>query len=160
MAWSASGMFRQVLIDILDGTLTTADLDDANRCKVALYDNDITPDYSVSAANSAFNAGQWATSGNEVISSSQWPTGGIAIANADVTAISGGLKWDGDDTASSSGATFSNAYGGLIYLDEVTTPVADQGLLGVYFGGPFDVTSGVFTIQWHANGIFTIATYA
>jgi hypothetical protein len=160
MAWSASGMFRQVLIDILDGTLTTADLDDANRCKVALYDNDITPDYSVSAANSAYNAGQWASSGNEVTSTGEWDTGGIAIANADVTAIAGGLKWDGDDTASSAGATMSNIYGGLVYLDEVTTPVANQGLLGVYFGGAFSVTSGVFTIQWNASGIFTVTTYA
>jgi hypothetical protein len=114
----------------------------------------------VSAANSAFNAGQWATSGNEVISSSQWPTGGIAIANADITAIVGGAKWDGDDTASAAGATFTNAYGGLIYLDEVTTPVADQGLCAVYFGSAFSVTSGVFTIQWHANGIIVFTTYA
>jgi len=51
-------------------------------------------------------------------------------------------------------ATFTGAYGALIYADALTTPVADQGIMAVYFGGAYSVTAGTFTIQWSANGIW------
>jgi hypothetical protein len=154
MAWSASGMFRQTFIDIFDKALTTHDFDAAAQFKVALYNNSITPDFDVSAANSAYNAGQWATA-NEVTSATEWAAGGVVLASNDVTGVAGGIiMLDANDTASSAGATMSGIYGCLIYMDAVTTPVADQGLLAVYFGGTgYSVTSGTFTIQWNASGI-------
>lgn len=154
MAWSASGMFRQTFIDIFDKALTTHDFDAAAQFKVALYNNSITPDFDASAANSAYNAGQWATA-NEVTSATEWAAGGVVLASNDVTGVAGGIiMLDANDTASSAGATMSGIYGCLIYMDAVTTPVADQGLLAVYFGGTgYSVTSGTFTIQWNASGI-------
>lgn len=155
MSWSASGLFRQTFIDILDGTLTTADLDATNMCKVALFNNSVTPDFDAAASSIAYNTGTW-TTGNEVSSAGQWDAGGIVLPSADVLGITGGLKFDASDVSSGASATMSNIYGCLIYLDAVTTPVANQGLLAVYFGGAFSVSSGTFTIQWHTDGIFTL----
>ena len=58
--------------------------------------------------------------------------------------------------ASSAGATITNAYGVLVYDDTLATPVADQGVCYNYLGGANSVTNGVFTVVWHANGIFRI----
>ena len=153
MAWSASGQFRQTFVDIFDKTLTTHDFDAASMFKVALFNNSVTPNFDVAAASSAFNTGVWVTA-NEVTGTG-WATGGVVLANNDVTAVAGGIiMLDADDTASGSSLTASNIYGCLIYLDAVTTPVADQGLGASYFGGTaFAVTSGTFTIQWSANGV-------
>lgn len=158
MAWSASGIFRLTLINMTDLTVTTLDWDAASMFKVALYNNSITPDFDATAANSAFNAGQWATA-NEQSQAGQWATGGVVLASNDVTASGTAktLMFDANDTASGSACTMSTIYGCLIYADAVTTPVADQGLCGIYFGGTsYGVTNGTFTVIWPAAGIFTI----
>ncbi len=163
MAWSASGMFTVFYSDVLTGTLTTADLDATNMLKVALYDNSITPNYEVTAANSAYGGGVWSTTGGatgtpQVYHTGQWAQGGVVLASVAVTRPGSGVVMvDANDTASGSAATMSNIYGALLYCDGVTTPVADQGLAGIYFGGTgYSVTNGTFTIQWHANGIFRL----
>lgn len=155
MAWTASGQSRQLYADILDKTLTTFDFDAAAMLKAALYNNSITPDFDATAANFAYNAGQWATA-NEVYESGQWAQGGIVVVSNDITVVAGGIVMlDADDVASGSAFTATNIYGCLVYLDGVSTPVADQGVAGIYFGGTaFQVTNGVFTIQWSANGIY------
>jgi hypothetical protein len=51
VAWSNSKVFTAFVKDTLDKTIDN-DLD-ADTFKVALYDNDITPDNTVSSANSA-----------------------------------------------------------------------------------------------------------
>lgn len=154
MAWSQSGMFRQTLADILDKTLTTHDFDAASMFKVALFNNSVTPNFDATAANTAYDAGTWVTA-NEVWQSGQWAQGGVILSNNDITTAAGGIVvFDADDTASGSAFTASNIYGCLIYMDAVSTPVADQGFAAIYFGGTaYSVTSGTFTIQWHANGI-------
>lgn len=154
MAWSNSKIFRQTLADALANTAALALASDT--VKAALFNNSITPDQNVSAANSAFNAGQWATT-NEVISSSQWATGGVALASKVLdVATSAVVMFDAADTASSSGATIAGAFGCLVYEDSLTTPVADQGICFNYFGGSQSVTAGVFTVVWSASGVLRI----
>lgn len=150
MAWSASGAFRQTFIDDWKTTITlNLDLE---THKVALFGNSVTPDYDATAANSAYNAGTW-TTGNEV-SGTNYTAGGALLTTTTVTGVSGGIvMWDADDVSWAT-ATFSNAYGCLIYADALTTPVADQAILAVYFGGAYQVTAGTFTIQWSASGIW------
>lgn len=152
MAWSNSKVFRQYLADSLN---RTAALDlNADSFKAALYDNDITPDNDVSAANSAYNAGQWASAGNEVSESGQWATGGVALSGVAVdVATADVVFFDASDTASGSAADLANVYGCLVYDDTLTTPVADQGVCYNYFGGANSVVNGTFTIVWSANGI-------
>lgn len=154
MAWSNSKIFRQAVADMF-GNTTAMDLD-ADSIKAALYNNTGTPDQNVTAANSAYNVGQWVT-GNEVSQVGQWAAGGVALASKVVdVATAAVVMFDAADTASGAAATLANVYGCLIYDDTLATPVAKQGICFNYFGGVQSVTSGTFTVQWSANGIFRI----
>ncbi len=61
-------------------------------------------------------------------------------------------KFDGTDIAWTS-ATFS-AFFAVLYDD---TLAGDDLIATIDFGGEQQVTAGTFTIQWHANGIITLA---
>jgi hypothetical protein len=152
MAWSASAVF----VRTFDGLSGTRNMNIAvDTPKVALYNNSITPDKTVTAANSAFNAGQWATA-NEVTDASGWPSGGRPLASITYTASSSTYTYDAADTASANATTtLASVYGCLVYDDTATT-TADQGMCYNYFGGTQSVTSGTFTVVWSASGIFTI----
>ncbi len=155
MAWSGSAIFRQFLGDVLENA-AAFDLG-ADTFKVALYDNDITPDNDVSAANSAYNAGQWTSLNNEVFEAGQWAQGGVALASQAVNVgTADAVFFDAADTASGSAADLAAVHGCLVYDDTLTTPVADQGICFNYFGGSNSVVNGTFTVVWHANGIFRI----
>lgn len=154
MAWSASKIFRAFIADALDNT-AAFDLG-ADSFKVALYNNSITPDQDVSSANTAFNAGQWATA-NEVAEAGQWATGGVALASQSLnSATAATVFFDATDTASGSSADLASVYGCLVYDDTLAAPVADQGVCYNFFGGSNSVVAGTFTVVWHANGIFRI----
>lgn len=152
MAWTNSKVFRQFLADAV---LNVAAFDlDSDTFKVALYNTSVTPDNDVTAANSAFNVGQWATA-NEVSQAVQWPTGGVALASPTINVGTADVVfWDATDTSSGSAATLAGVFGCLVYDDTLTTPVADQGICYNYFGGTNSVTNGTLTIVWHANGIW------
>lgn len=151
MAWSNSKIFRITLANAL-GNVTALDLD-ADSFKLANFNNSITPDQNVTAANTAYNVGQWA-SANEVSQGGQWAAAGIAIGSTVLDVSTNGIvMFDGADVASGSAATLSNVYGGLVYDDTLTTPVADQGLAYLYYGGAASVTNGTLTVQFAATGI-------
>jgi hypothetical protein len=157
VAWSNSKLFRQYLADVIENT-TAIDWSGDASIKAALYDNDITPDNDVSAANSAYNAGQWVITGNEVIDSTgggtDWPAGGVNLASRTVNVGSADVVFlDANDTASGTTADIAGAYGCLVYADTIAAPVADQGICYNYFGGSNSVTNGTFTIVWSANGV-------
>lgn len=154
MAWTQSGQFRQTWADILDKTLTTFDFDAAGMFKIALYNDDITPDFDASASNAAYNAGQWADS-NEVYEVGQWAQGGVTLVNNDITTDTGGIViFDADDAESEDAFTAEDIFGALVYFDGVSTPVADQAIAAIWFGGTgFQVTNGIFKVQFSVDGI-------
>lgn len=154
MAWSNSKIFRQFMADAV---LNVAAFDlDTDSFKAALYNNSVTPDNDVTAANSAYNVGQWATA-NEVSESGQWAAGGVALTTPTINVGTADVVfWDAADTASGSAADLANVYGCLVYDDTLTTPVADQGICYNYFGGANSVVNGTFTVVWNANGIWRI----
>jgi len=156
MAWSASAAFRAAFVTMVSIPAEALDLD-TDGFKVALYDNDITPDKDATQANSCFNADQWVITGNEVTDASGWPSGGRSLVSPAITTPSTGVvMWDAADTASAnSNTTLANVYGCLVYDDTSTTP-NDQGISYHYFGGTQSVTAGTFTIVWHANGLMRI----
>lgn len=155
MAWTNSKIFRAFLADVLDNT-AALDLG-ADVPKVALYDNDITPDNDVTSANTAYNVGQWVTTGNEVFEAGQWAQGGVALASTSLNSGTADVVfYDAADTASGSAADLASVFGCLVYDDTITTPVADQGICYNYFGGSNSVVNGTFTVVWNANGIFRI----
>lgn len=157
MAWTASAISRQFLADTLAGTAVFDLNAPSDTYKAALYDNDITPDKDAAAASYAYNAGQWAITGNEVSDGAEWAAGGQALDSLTITTPSTGVvMFDAADEVSGTSATLANVYGCLIYNDTKTTPVADQGVCHIYFGGPASVTDGTLTISWNASGIFRI----
>lgn len=153
MAWTNSKVFRATLADFLNRTTNFAMDLSGDTFKAALYNNSITPDNDVTAANTAYNVGQWA-SANEVSDGAEWAAAGATLAGVTVDSGTADVVFfDANDTASGSSATLASVFGCLVYDDTVTTPVADQGLSYNYFGGTNSVTDGTFTIVWNANGI-------
>lgn len=154
MAWTNSKIFQRFLSDMADN-ITAFDLG-SDVPKVALYNNTITPDNDVTAANSAYNVGQWATA-QETFEAGQWAQGGVALASTSLSVATADVVfYDAADTASGSTADITNATGALVYDDTLTTPVADQGICYNWFGGSNSVVNGTFTVQWHTNGIWRI----
>lgn len=148
MAITASGLFFPTFEDALDNDAAIAL--DTDTHKAALFTNSLTsPNFGTNTAygSAPFNA-------NEVGS----PSGGVALTSVTVALDSSSgikLKFDAADTAWSS-QTISGIRGVLIYDDTITTPVADPALCLVNLGSDYAVTSGVFTLQWAAGGIFTL----
>src|SRR5688572_7782596 len=126
MAWSASKIFSAFVTDSFNRT-NAFDLN-ADTFKAALYDNDITPDQTVAAANTAYNAGQWTASGNEVADGAEWAAGGVALSSVTSSFSSNIYTFDAADTASGTSATLANVYGCLVYDDTLASVVTDQGV--------------------------------
>ena len=151
MAWSNSKIFMATLEAMFENT-AALDLD-TDTIKIALYDNDITPDQTVALANTAYNADQWTASGNEVSDTTEWPATGQALDSITSGFSSNVYTFDAaDEVSDGTSATLTNVYGGLIYDDDVS----DYGICYLYFGGVNSVTDGTFTVQFNGSGIFTI----
>jgi hypothetical protein len=163
MAWSGSAMFRAWPTMLLNDSATGYTGLDSDTIKVALYDSDITPDKDAAVASTGYNTGQWTASGNEVTDSdgsSDWGAGGVALSGKtiDGTTNSGVIMFDATtDTTHSNTVTLTDAHGCLVYDDSISAgTVAKQGISYHWFGGAQSVTTGTFTIVWHANGLFRI----
>lgn len=155
MAFGAvSKVFSQYLSDIV-ANATAMDWD-ADTIKAAQYGNTITPDQTVTAANSAYNAGQWVT-GGEITSSTDIPAGGLTLASKTNTKTGANVVISAANTASGAAAT-ATVYGCLVYDDTIASPVAKQGFCYNSYNAAVTVTAGTLTIVWDAtNGIFKFA---
>lgn len=171
MAWSASAMFREWPKATMGHGQTAGVLPAGyaglvvDTVKVALYDNDITPSKDAALTSTGYNTGQWTASGNEVTDSdgsADWTAGGIALSSKAFTTPSAGVvMFDAADTTHSNTVTIADAHGCLVYDDSITVGtggIADQGVTYHYFGGAQSVTTGTFTVVWHADGLFRITT--
>ena len=151
MAWSNSKVFLAWHEDTWENT-AAQDID-TDTFKIALYDNDITPDQTVSSANSSYNAGQWTAAGNEVSDGTNWDAGGEPLTGVTSSFSSNVYTFDATNTPQSGAScTLANVYGGLVY-DDTTS---DRGLCYLYFGGANGVTGGTFTVVYHASGIVQV----
>jgi hypothetical protein len=148
MAWSNSKMFLAWLETVMENTEA---LDaDSDTFKIALYDNDITPDQTVALANASYNAGQWTAAGNEVSDGTNWDAAGEPLTGVASSFSSNVYTFDATNTPQGGATcTLANVYGGLVYDDTIN----DRGLAYLYFGGAQSVTGGTFTVVYHANGI-------
>ncbi len=113
---------------------------EADTINVALYNNSHT-----------FVAGDTDyTTSNELASTGGYTQGGQALDNKAVTEAAT-TKWDADDEVWTA-STFT-AYHCVIYDTSVTNDL----ICSIDFGGAQAVVSGTFTIQWHTDGIITLA---
>lgn len=103
----------------------------------------------------AFNAAHTVigdVNANELAAAGGYSTGGATLAGKGVTEAAT-TKWDATDTAWAD-ATFT-AYHAVLWDDTIAT---DDLICSIDFGGAKTVAAGTFTIQWHADGIITLAT--
>jgi hypothetical protein len=135
----ASGVYNRFKANLMNKVV---DLE-ADLIKVSLMDNS----HAFTATNDVWTD----VSTNELPTSGGYTAGGMALSSAAVTQAAT-TKFDGDDTQWTS-ATFT-AYHAVIWDDTVAT---DDLICSFDFGGAKTVTSGTFTIQWHTNGIITLA---
>lgn len=159
MAWANSKVFRQWVADSLAPTASfVGKWNSTDVFKAALFGTTPTPDNTVTAALSAYTAGQWIV-GSE-ITDANWPAGGQTVAGTGsaggFTSTSNLITFDGTDTAGSGNVSVAGVYGDLLYDFTLATPVAKQGAAYHYFGGPQQVTAGTFTIIWNVNGLMQI----
>lgn len=150
MAWSGSKWFMPFWTDAVNNA-AAFDLD-GDTLTVPLFDNTITPSQTVSAANTAYGAGVWASGG--VSDASGWPAAGRNLAGIASGFASNTYTLDALDLSSAnSTTTVNNVYGVLVYENSLGAPVADQGICYNYLGGINGVTVGTFTVIWHPSGI-------
>ena len=132
----ASGIYNRFKANLMNKEV---DLE-ADTIKVALYNNS----HSFTATDTDY------TTTNELATAGGYTQGGGALAGKAVTEAAT-TKWDATDLAWTS-ASFT-AYHAVIYDSSVSNDL----ICSIDFGGAQTVTSGTFTIQWHADGIITLA---
>ena len=156
MAWTASKVFSAFVTDSFNKTKGFSLSGDT--IEAALFADSITPDATVTSANSAYGAGVWASGG--VSDASGWPALGRPLASLSSTFTTNVYKFTAANTASANSTTTLSACNGALVYDHTTTSpagVTDQGICFNYFGGPNSVSNGTFTIAWDGtNGIFKI----
>lgn len=135
----ASGIYNRYKANLLN---KECDME-GDTIKAALLDTD----HSFTATNNV-----WAdVSSNELANGSGYTTGGAALASKAVTQAAT-TKFDAADTTWTS-ASFT-AYHLVLYDDTLAN---DDLIASIDFGGAVTVVSGTLTIQWHADGIITLA---
>jgi len=133
----ASGIYNRFKANIFNKIV---DLE-GDTINVSLYNNS----HSFTATDTVY------TTTNELATTGGYTQGGVALASKAVTEAAT-TKWDAADSTWTS-ATFT-AYHAVIWDDSVGT---DDLICSIDFGGAQTVTAGTFTIQWHADGIITLA---
>lgn len=158
MAWTNSKIFRFFVTEVF-GNNAAYDLSGASvdTFKAALYNTTTTPDQDVATAVlTGYNgaASQWVVA-NEVSQVSHWSVGGQTLVSPAITnPAAATVRFDATDTASTDSATtLAGVFGTLVYD---STLASTPGVSFNYFGGTQSVTNGLFTIVWHANGIWQI----
>lgn len=134
----ASGLYNRFKANLMKKQI---DLE-ADTIKVMLLNNS----HSFTATHNVIGD----VSANQ-ISGTGYTAGGATLASKVVTQAAT-TSWDAADTAWTT-ATIT-AYHAVIWDDTIAT---DDLIGSVDFGGVQTVTGGTFTIQWHANGIVTLA---
>jgi hypothetical protein len=137
MASFVYNSFKQYLGD---GTIDM----DGDTFKIILLGSGYTPD----TAHSQYSN----ISGNELANGNGYTTGGQTLSNVVWSRTAGTVKFDATDPVWTA-ATFDARYA-AIYDDTVLN---DLLVCLIDFGALKSVSSGTFTIVFHADGIFTLS---
>jgi hypothetical protein len=163
MAWAASAIFQQAMLNPIAGRCwttaapTTFGNLSADDIRASLFNNSVTPDKTAAVASTGYNTGTW-TTGNEVTDATNWTAGGRALGtkNFSIDTGSSSIVFNAANTAGGGNVTITNAFGTLVYDNTISGgTVAKQGLSFNYFGGAQSVTNGTFTIIWATVGATT-----
>lgn len=161
MAWSGSAVFQEFVKNPATARVNAATIPTGyvdlltDSVKVALFDSSITPDKDAVVGQTGYNSGssQWLVA--DEVTHANWAAGGRVLGSDTYTDVANAMMYDAADLAGGGTLTLADVNGCLVYDDAITAgTVADQGVCYNWFGGAQSVTSGTFTIVWHANGIF------
>lgn len=129
-----------------------------NRFKANLMNKEVdleadTIKFALLSSSHSFTAthNTWSEVSTNQITGTGYTSGGATLAGKAVTQ-GATTKWDATDPSWTS-STFSAAFG-VIYDDTTTN---DDLICCFDFGGTQSVVSGTFTVQFHADGIITLA---
>jgi hypothetical protein len=148
MAITASGLYGLTLEKFMNGTsLPASGLESETAVKVLMVTDTETPDFNADAFRSAVTA-------NEV-SGTGYTAGGVAITSTELTVSAGVLTYDAAD-ASWASSTITSAMAAVGYFARGGADTADELVFLSDFVTAASSSSGTFTIQWNASGIFTV----
>lgn len=139
-AFSASGLFVDNWVDILDATQLAIDTSLTTH-KWALYLDALTPNYSVDTAYAATSES----------SGTGYTAGGQTIVSPTTTeSPAGTLTYDMSDQVWAA-PTSVTAHGSELYADALA---GNNLICGMTFGADYTSTAGTFTIQFNSLGVF------
>lgn len=148
MAITASGLYGLTLEKFLNATSLPANgLESETAVKVLMVTDTETPDFNADNFRDDVTA-------NEV-SGTGYSAGGVVITSTELTLSGGVLTYDAGD-ASWAASTISNAMAGVGYFARGGADTADELVFLSDFVTAASSSSGTFTIQWNAAGIFTV----
>lgn len=155
MAWTNSKGFAAMITSVMNRANGVIDCD-ADTFKNALFDNSVTPSNTVTAANSAYNAGVWAAGG--VSDATGWPAVGRNLTSVSSSDASGTYTFTAATTSSANSTTTLAAFYGCLIYDDTAATTVDQGYCYLYLGGANQVTNGSASVAYSGSGILTAAT--
>jgi hypothetical protein len=138
-AFSASGLFVDNWVDILDATQLAIDTSLTTH-KWALYLDAKTPNYStdITYNTTSESSGAGYTAGGQTI-----------VSPTTTESPAGTLTYDMADQVWAA-PTSTTAHGAELYADALT----DNLICGMTFGADYTSTAGTFTIQFNSLGVF------
>jgi hypothetical protein len=155
MAWGGSAVFTSWAFSAVSNTgftkgrWATGAPQVMQRLRLALFNDQVTPDRTAGAASAAYGQGTW-TRDREVTSpaAGAWPDGGIFFPLTDADPAGQAYKYlfPQPNPFTVPGVTMAGACGDLLYDP-------DFAYLGQAFhdyGGTVNIADGLFTVTWAA----------
>jgi hypothetical protein len=147
MAVTAAGLYGLTLEKMLNATsLPTNGLESETAVKVLMCTDSETPNFDTHNFRDDIAA---------EVTGTGYSAGGVVITSTELTLSSGTLTYDAAD-ASWAASTIANAMAGVGYFARGGASSADELVFLSDFVSAASSSSGTFTIQWSASGIFTI----
>ncbi len=148
MAITASGLFGLTLEKMMNATSLPANgLESETAVKASLITDSATPDFT------AHNF--WDDLEANEVSGTNYTAGGNALTSTELTLSAGVLTYDAADPTWAS-STITNAMAAVGYFDRGGATSADELMFLLDFVTAASSSSGTFTVQLNASGIFTV----
>lgn len=147
MAVTASGLYGLTLEKMMNATaLPTNGLESETAVKVLMVTDSEVPNFDTHDFRNDITA---------EVSGTGYSAGGNVITSTELTLSSGVLTYDAADTSWST-STIANAMAAVGYFGRGGASSADELVFLSDFVTAASSSSGTFTVQWHASGIYTV----
>jgi hypothetical protein len=147
MAVTASGLYGLTLEKMMNATsLPSSGLESETAVKVLMVTDSESPNFDTHNFRDDIAA---------EVTGTNYTAGGVAITSTELTLSSGVLTYDAAD-ASWASSTIANAMAAVGYFARGGASSADELVFLSDFVNAASSSSGTFTIQWSASGIFTV----